>query len=58
VVVVEMCLCGRVVNGPYFEARTLHEPEITSPNPVRGLFLKPDSDPNAKFTEQCRGKGK
>jgi len=44
-------LPSRVVNGPDFQARTRHDPEITSPNPARHLFLKPDLGPKAKFTE-------
>jgi len=34
----------RIVNGPHFEARTLPDPEMTSPNPgrARHLYLKPD----------------
>jgi len=41
----------RVVNGPHFETRTRPEPEITSPNAARHLFLKPDLGPKANFTE-------
>jgi len=35
----------------YFEAQTPPEPEITSPNPARDLFLKPGLGPKAEFTE-------
>ena len=44
------------LKGPHFETWTWPEPEITNTNPAqaRHLFLKPDSGPNAKFTEGVR----
>jgi len=41
----------RVAYGRHFEARTRLEPEITSLNPARHIFMKPDLRPKAKFTE-------
>ena len=44
----------RVVNGPHFEAQTRPEPEITSPNPARHSFSKPDLGPKAKLLSEPR----
>jgi len=41
----------RVVKGPHFEAWTRPQPEITSANPARHLYLKPDLGLKAQFTE-------